>query len=79
MPRREHDDACPLAELAQFHCQLLHNRILCQPVERVFRMCPRRPAVEVTHLVEYDAQMRPYLPDALPEYTPPVAHDSQQE
>ncbi|KAI3627209.1 hypothetical protein CBS14141_001210 [Malassezia furfur] len=70
---------CRLAELTQFHCQLLHNRIMCQPVERIFRMCPRRPAVEVTHLVEYDANMQPYLVDALPEYTQLDKHDSKTQ
>ena len=53
---------CTLAELTQFHCQLQQRRILCYPVERVFRMCPRRPAVEVTHLVDYDADGKPHLP-----------------
>lgn len=59
------DTRCELAELVQFHCQLQSHRILCQPVERVFRMCPKRPAVEVTHLVEYDAGGRPFLPACL--------------
>ncbi|WFC97822.1 hypothetical protein MYAM1_000542 [Malassezia yamatoensis] len=68
MAREEHG-SCKLAELTQFHCQLLQNRIVCQPVERIFRICPGRPAVEVTHLVEYNAQMQPLLPDALPQYT----------
>ncbi|WFD39757.1 uncharacterized protein MJAP1_002738 [Malassezia japonica] len=69
MPR-EGGEACALAELVQFHCQLQHHRILCQPVERVFRMCPRRPAVEVTQLVEYDEHNKPYLPEAFADYTP---------
>lgn len=57
--------ACPLAELVQFHCQLQTRKVVCMPVERVFRMCPRQPAVEVTHLVDYDASGRPYLPDCM--------------
>ena len=57
--------ACPLAELVQYHCQLQTRKVVCLPVERVFRMCPRRPAVEVTHLVEYDASGRPYLPECM--------------
>lgn len=72
MPR-EGGEACALAELVQFHCQLQHHRILCQPVERVFRMCPRRPAVEVTQLVEYDEHNKPYLPEAFA-YVQGVAH-----
>lgn len=56
---------CELAEIVQFHCQLQHQRILCQPVERVFRLCPRRPAVEVTHLVDYTPAGEPFLPDHL--------------
>lgn len=58
----DRDKRCPLFELVQFHCQLQHNRILCQPVERVFRQCPRQPAVEITALAEYDEHSEPYLP-----------------
>ncbi|WFD30333.1 hypothetical protein MSPP1_001351 [Malassezia sp. CBS 17886] len=57
--------ACALAELVQFHCQLQEHRILCQPVERVFRMCPQRPAVEVTNVVEYHQDGSPFLPEYL--------------
>lgn len=63
--RQPAQPACELAELVQYHCQLQHNRILCQPVERVFRKCARRPSVEVTHLVQYTPEGVPYLPSHL--------------
>lgn len=63
--RRRPRSACELAELVQYHCQLQQNRILCQPVERVFRKCARRPSVEVTHLVQYTPEGVPYLPSHL--------------
>lgn len=58
---RKSKGVCELAEVVQFHCQLQQRRILCQPVERVFRLCARRPTVEVTHLVEYTPTGVPYL------------------
>lgn len=69
-PARASDAAsagpCELAEVVQYHCQPQETRIVCQPVERIFQMCARRPAVEVTHLVEYTPQGEPYLPVPLP-------------
>ena len=55
--------ACELYELTQYHCRLQQHRILCHPVERVFRKCgERRPVVEVTHVIEYTREGIPYLP-----------------
>ena len=29
---------CRLVELTQYHCDLQKNRVLCQPIDRIFRM-----------------------------------------
>nr|CDI56404.1 putative protein [Melanopsichium pennsylvanicum 4] len=31
-------DNCRLAELTQYHCDLHKNRVVCQPIDRIFRM-----------------------------------------
>lgn len=32
------DRKCRLAELTQYHCDLYPNRVVCQPIDRIFRM-----------------------------------------
>ncbi|GAK64083.1 uncharacterized protein PAN0_004d2292 [Moesziomyces antarcticus] len=53
---------CRLAELTQYHCDLHPTRVVCQPIDRIFRICKGRPAVEVSHIVEFDESAKPYLP-----------------
>ncbi|CBQ71042.1 conserved hypothetical protein [Sporisorium reilianum SRZ2] len=65
---------CRLAELTQYHCDLHTNRVVCQPIDRIFRLCKGRPAVEVSHIVEFDEAGKPYLPDHLSEAMPPSSH-----
>ncbi|PWZ01578.1 hypothetical protein BCV70DRAFT_149832, partial [Testicularia cyperi] len=66
---------CKLAELVQYHCELRSkSRLVCQPLDRIFRICPGRPAVEVTHIVEFDEHGKPYLPRHLEEAMPPSQH-----
>lgn len=77
MPPATPQTACQLATVPQFDCALLGarpgrdglqgDRIVCRPIERIFHRCQNRPAVEVTHLVYYDAAGQPHLP---PEATP---------
>ncbi|SPO40418.1 uncharacterized protein PSFLO_05900 [Pseudozyma flocculosa] len=67
-------DGCRLSEMVQYHCRKRPNRIVCTPLDRVFRMCPGRPAVEVTHLVEFDQNGTPFLPDEFAEAMPPSQH-----
>ncbi|KAG8781479.1 hypothetical protein FRC12_021857, partial [Ceratobasidium sp. 428] len=50
---------CRIAELEQFKCSPVVNidgqtRMHCMPVLRIFRICPNRPAVEITTLVNLD-------------------------
>ncbi|KAN0062206.1 hypothetical protein ACQY0O_005387 [Thecaphora frezii] len=65
---------CQLKELVQFHCRLRPDRVVCHPVDRFFRICANRPAVEVTHLVEFDKDGNPFLPDEFEEAMPPSQH-----
>ncbi|EPQ53445.1 hypothetical protein GLOTRDRAFT_78441 [Gloeophyllum trabeum ATCC 11539] len=50
---------CRLAELVQYTCNIDTidegvPRLHCYPILRIFRMCPNRPAVEITKLVNFD-------------------------
>ncbi|SPO32229.1 related to putative protein [Ustilago trichophora] len=65
---------CRLAELTQYHCDYHANRVVCQPIDRIFRICKGRPAVEVSHIVEFDEDGKPYLPPHLSEAMPPSSH-----
>ncbi|SNX83554.1 uncharacterized protein MEPE_02261 [Melanopsichium pennsylvanicum] len=67
-------DNCRLAELTQYHCDLHKNRVVCQPIDRIFRICKGRPAVEVSHIVEFDESGKPHLPPHLSEAMPPSSH-----
>ncbi|CAG7847161.1 SubName: Full=Uncharacterized protein {ECO:0000313/EMBL:CCA66734.1} [Serendipita indica DSM 11827] len=63
----EHRPGCVLEQLTMFDCDrdiLARTGIVkCYPIPRVFRVCPNRPAVEVTALLEYkDASGEPTLP-----------------
>ncbi|SPO25113.1 related to putative protein [Ustilago trichophora] len=74
----QHDSStqrnCRLAELTQYHCDFHANRVVCQPIDRIFRICKGRPAVEVSHIVEFDEDGKPYLPPHLSEAMPPSSH-----
>ncbi|CAE6338900.1 unnamed protein product [Rhizoctonia solani] len=49
---------CRIAELEQFKCTPViepnGTRVHCTPIPRIFRICPNRPAVEITTLVQTD-------------------------
>jgi len=49
---------CVLQELTMFECdrELAEKAgiIKCYPIPRVFRVCPERPAIEVTSLAKFD-------------------------
>ncbi|PWN43544.1 hypothetical protein IE81DRAFT_346536 [Ceraceosorus guamensis] len=53
---------CRLAELVQYDCALKGEQVVCKPIERIFKVCSGRPAVEVTRVVEWDANDKPVLP-----------------
>ncbi|KZT22725.1 hypothetical protein NEOLEDRAFT_1137499 [Neolentinus lepideus HHB14362 ss-1] len=59
--RNESDNKkCRIAELMQYTCsqeRTAHgeSRLHCYPILRIFRMCPNRPAVEITKLVNFDS------------------------
>ena len=54
---------CHLALITQYDCALKQrgpalsttDRIICRPVDRVFRLCKDRAAVEITEMVDLDA------------------------
>ncbi|KAH9835142.1 uncharacterized protein C8Q71DRAFT_710295 [Rhodofomes roseus] len=50
---------CRLAEIVQYKCDIevgkrSEPQVHCWPVPRIFRICPGRPAVELTRFVEMD-------------------------
>ncbi|EIM82081.1 uncharacterized protein STEHIDRAFT_124892 [Stereum hirsutum FP-91666 SS1] len=47
---------CRIAEILQYSCDWSKkdNRINCLPFPRLFRICPGRPAVEITRQVRVD-------------------------
>ncbi|KAF8601586.1 hypothetical protein BDV93DRAFT_524763 [Ceratobasidium sp. AG-I] len=52
---------CRIAEIEQFKCAPVvdldgHTRMHCIPVPRIFRICPGRPAVEITTLVNVNLE-----------------------
>ncbi|KAF9812425.1 hypothetical protein IEO21_06228 [Rhodonia placenta] len=52
---------CRLAEIVQYKCDVEQNnqgqpQLHCWPVPRIFRICPGRPAVEMTRYVDVDTQ-----------------------
>ncbi|KAF8526548.1 hypothetical protein BU17DRAFT_40413 [Hysterangium stoloniferum] len=59
-PKSGEGQECRLYELEQFICDydetLNEGRVKCYPIPRIFRLCPGRPAVEITALVEIDAK-----------------------
>ncbi|KZP28093.1 hypothetical protein FIBSPDRAFT_689460, partial [Athelia psychrophila] len=47
---------CRIAEIVQYTCDLEkegngRQRVHCFPIPRIFRICPGRPAVEITKFV----------------------------
>ncbi|PWO00840.1 hypothetical protein FA09DRAFT_358194 [Tilletiopsis washingtonensis] len=67
--------SCRLAEILQWDCTLLPNeQFSCARMERVFRICAGRPAVEVTHVVELDDKERVVLPKRFQNAVPRSHH-----
>ncbi|TFK89903.1 hypothetical protein K466DRAFT_485816 [Polyporus arcularius HHB13444] len=57
-PARE---KCRLAEVLQYKCTLEQEAdgrptVRCLPVPRIFRICPNRPAVEMTRFIDVDLE-----------------------
>ncbi|KAJ7039890.1 hypothetical protein C8F04DRAFT_996362 [Mycena alexandri] len=67
---------CRIAEIAQYSCVPKKNRfgqwfVNCVPIPRLFRICPDRPAVEVTRFLKIDlATGYVEMPKALEEKLP---------
>ncbi|KAJ7151074.1 hypothetical protein C8R46DRAFT_1123177 [Mycena filopes] len=50
---------CRIAEITQYSCEPTKDRfgrvvVHCVPIPRLFRICPNRPAVEVTRSLNID-------------------------
>ncbi|KAG5724853.1 hypothetical protein E4T56_gene12628 [Termitomyces sp. T112] len=45
---------CRIAEIVQFSCRQNHKGNDCYPIPRFFRICPGRPAVEITKFVDFN-------------------------
>ncbi|KAF7326347.1 hypothetical protein MVEN_02621000 [Mycena venus] len=50
---------CRIAEIMQYSCvpkknEFGHHTVHCVPIPRLFRICPDRPAVEVTRVLNVD-------------------------
>ncbi|KAJ7871349.1 hypothetical protein B0H13DRAFT_2060633 [Mycena leptocephala] len=53
------ESKCRIAEITQFSCEPKKNQwgrpeVHCVPIPRLFRICPDRPAVEVTRVLNVD-------------------------
>ncbi|KAJ6571859.1 hypothetical protein B0H19DRAFT_1131601 [Mycena capillaripes] len=53
------ENKCRIAEIMQYSCNPKKNRlgryeVHCVPIPRLFRICPDRPAVEVTRVLNVD-------------------------
>ncbi|KAI0067453.1 hypothetical protein BV25DRAFT_1819797 [Artomyces pyxidatus] len=48
---------CRIAEIVQYSCENTEaGQLHCFPIPRIFRMCPGRPAVEITRFVNIDLE-----------------------
>ncbi|OBZ78297.1 hypothetical protein A0H81_02441 [Grifola frondosa] len=61
MSDRGPHEKCRLAEIVQYSCDAEvtsegQPQLRCWPIPRIFRICPGRPAVELTRFVDVDAQ-----------------------
>ncbi|KAE8223007.1 hypothetical protein CF319_g3898 [Tilletia indica] len=66
---------CVLREITQYDCDIRVNKgIRCFPARRIFRICEGRPAVEVTHVVEWDSNDKPILKPEFQTAMPPSSH-----
>ncbi|KAJ7749312.1 hypothetical protein DFH07DRAFT_557515 [Mycena maculata] len=59
MAETQKDGECRIAEIMQYSCVPKKNArgvhvVHCVPVPRLFRICPDRPAVEVTRVLNID-------------------------
>ncbi|GBE87532.1 hypothetical protein BKA93DRAFT_824488 [Sparassis latifolia] len=60
IPHPSPQGSCRLAELVQYKCELEVSNVgvsqyHCWPIMRIFRICPGRPAVELTRFAEVNA------------------------
>ncbi|KAJ7336440.1 hypothetical protein B0H14DRAFT_2933778 [Mycena olivaceomarginata] len=63
---------CRIAEIMQYSCVPKNATVHCVPIPRLFRICPGRPAVEVTRVLNVDlttgyVEMPRHLEQKLPE------------
>ncbi|KAJ7138511.1 hypothetical protein C8R43DRAFT_893374 [Mycena crocata] len=88
----EPETKCRIAEITQYSCVPKKNRlgrsfVHCVPIPRLFRICPDRPMVEVTRVLNIDlttgyVQMPKSLEEKLPTgkaWRDVVRHDSSIE
>ncbi|PWN36743.1 uncharacterized protein FA14DRAFT_176049 [Meira miltonrushii] len=68
------ESGCTLHEMMQYSCRLLPDGVICRPVERFFRKCPGRAAVEVTHVLSTDRVGNVYLSESMEKAMPPAQH-----
>ncbi|TDL24561.1 hypothetical protein BD410DRAFT_767062 [Rickenella mellea] len=62
--RSKTPDKCQIYEILQWSCdpakeiesQSDPNTVQCYPLPRIFRICPGRPAIEITRFVNIDPQ-----------------------
>ncbi|KIM42127.1 hypothetical protein M413DRAFT_26942 [Hebeloma cylindrosporum] len=59
----EKESGCRIAEILQYTCVVKKSRVInmpprtvCYPIPRILKLCPGRPAVEITKFVELDAK-----------------------
>jgi len=56
----QNDKKCQIAEILQYACEIENAsggsppEIHCYPIPRIFRLCPGRPAIEITRYVDTD-------------------------
>ncbi|CAD6886069.1 unnamed protein product [Tilletia controversa] len=65
---------CTLSEILQYECEMERGRVQCFHIRRIFRICEGRPAVEVTHVVEFDDNNKPFLKPEFQTAMPPSSH-----
>ncbi|KAK1921660.1 hypothetical protein DB88DRAFT_74793 [Papiliotrema laurentii] len=52
-------EPCVLTALTQFECSVPGGRLVCWPIERVFRKCGNGPAIEVTNVLVPSSKTEP--------------------
>ncbi|KAL9937636.1 hypothetical protein V8E36_003181 [Tilletia maclaganii] len=65
---------CTLKEIVQYDCEINSaGRTQCFAVRRIFQLCEGRPALEVTHVVDFDEQGEAKLKPGYEKLRPPAS------